>query len=145
MAECRACGKFFPDKQGKRSCSRKCKQKAYAKPITSLHKEWGVNTGTSGAIAELMVSSDLLQQGFEVFRALSPASSSDLLAFKLPIPAFRIQVRIGQIRAGKKVGISDSSLVHEDYEILAIVYPDLIVYKRSPFYMGTCPVTKEVA
>ena len=38
--------------------------------------------GTTGAIAELVVATDLLGRGYEVFRALSPSCSGDLAVLK---------------------------------------------------------------
>jgi hypothetical protein len=52
-------------------------------------------TGTLGALSELLASTDLLAQGFEVFRALSPACSCDLIACRGGL-TLRIEVRTGQ-------------------------------------------------
>ena len=62
-------------------CSDKCKNKHYNRTtgrITGL----GLATGTVGAIGELLVSVDLLKKGYEVYRALSPACSGDLIIEK---------------------------------------------------------------
>lgn len=45
-------------------------------------RDSNVDQASTGAIAELMVSADLMSMGFEVFRALSPSSSCDLIAIK---------------------------------------------------------------
>lgn len=59
-------------------CSDKCRVKN-----GGLHSILeGVNSGTVGAIGELMAASDLLKKGYEVYRALSPASRADLIAIK---------------------------------------------------------------
>lgn len=52
----------------------------------------GVNPGKTGAIVELAVAVDLLRRGFDVFRALSPSCSCDLVALK-PGLVLRIEVR----------------------------------------------------
>ncbi len=49
---------------------------------------------TMGTISELIVASDLMLRGYEVFRALSPASSCDLLAMGSD-GILRIEVRTG--------------------------------------------------
>lgn len=41
-----------------------------------------ISSSTVGAVGELRVAADLLTKGFEVFRALSPTCSCDLLAMK---------------------------------------------------------------
>ncbi len=51
-------------------------------------------TGTIGAIGELAAGADLLRRGYEVFRALSPACSCDLIALR-DGRLLRIEVRTG--------------------------------------------------
>src|SRR6266536_2821533 len=41
-----------------------------------------INTGTTGAMGEILVTYDLMQRGYEVFRSISPTGSCDLLAMK---------------------------------------------------------------
>ena len=80
-----------------------------------------LSTGTSGAVAELEVSADLLLRGFEVFRALSPSCSCDLIA-QTSSHSFRIQVRTGYVRASDGeycASIDEQDSCHAD--ILAIV------------------------
>lgn len=45
-------------------------------------RKFGLSNGKVGAISELMVSVDLMKKGFEVYRAVSIHSSSDLVAIK---------------------------------------------------------------
>jgi hypothetical protein len=52
----------------------------------------GLPSGTTGAISELLVSSDLLRRGYAVFRALSPSCSCDLAILKGG-RLFRVEVR----------------------------------------------------
>ena len=54
----------------------------------------GLPTSTVGAIAELKVAIDLMQKGYEVFRALSPASSCDIAVLKNG-KLIRVEVRTG--------------------------------------------------
>lgn len=60
-------------------CSGKCRK--------AHHLDWESNgfdlsPGTTGAIGELTVALDLMKKGYEVHRAMSPCSSSDLIAIK---------------------------------------------------------------
>jgi len=53
-----------------------------------------VSKATTGAVSELVVAADLLRKGYEVFRAMSPACSCDLLINKNGSMK-RIEVRSG--------------------------------------------------
>ena len=81
---CGECSKkmiMTPGVWNKKYCSNHCSGKAYRR-ITGFGFSYGLATGTVGAIAELMVSIDLMKKGYEVFRALSQACSCDVLAKK---------------------------------------------------------------
>jgi hypothetical protein len=69
----------------------KCRGVAYSLSSTDIP----CNTGTVGAIAELVVSVDLMKMGYEVYRALSPASSCDILALKENF-SLKFEVRTGR-------------------------------------------------
>lgn len=56
-----------------------------------------MNTGTAGAFAELIVAASLMEKGYAVFRALSPSSPCDLIAYKDPQRLIRIEVRTGKL------------------------------------------------
>jgi len=79
---CLGCGRQFDSSIPKKVyCHHSCfiKSRRQSNPNDS-----GVNSSTStiGAIAELIVSSDLLANGWAVFRALSPSCFCDLIAVK---------------------------------------------------------------
>jgi len=61
---------------------------------------YGMNSSTSGAFSEFIVCVDLMKRGYEVFRAVSPANSCDLIALK-PGAMKRIEVRTGNYSKGK--------------------------------------------
>lgn len=65
-----------------------------------------LSTGTIGAMAELIVGADLMRKGFEVFRAMSPSSYSDLIAIKNGT-IHKVEVRTGNyfIRSDGTVSI----------------------------------------
>ena len=62
-------------------CSDECRDRFRTRNNAPLSKTFpdGLCAGTKGAIGELIVSSDLLLKGIEVFRALSPSCSCDLV------------------------------------------------------------------
>lgn len=76
---CLTCNKSIKDGPiNKKYCNSVCYRTE--KGTCGAYK--GLSTGTVGAIAEIKVSSDLMIRGFEVYRAMSPASSCDVLATK---------------------------------------------------------------
>lgn len=81
-----------------------------------------LSSGTVGAVSELLTCVDLLQRGFEVFRAVSPACSCDLAILK-DGRLLRVEVRTGAVYE-KQDGTVGHYLVRPDKEksdILAIV------------------------
>lgn len=88
------------------------------------------STGVTGAISELLVAGDLMQKGFEVFRALSPASSCDLMAYKDHC-FLRVEVRTGRRQKSGKVGFAMKAVDMGRHDILALYVPeeDLIIYR----------------
>lgn len=64
-------------------CSNVCRKKffstLYGRKVLGGGK---IPTGTVGAIAEMIVSSDLMIKGYDVFRSLSPSCYCDLIAIK---------------------------------------------------------------
>ena len=101
--KCLRCGKDFEPLSVKQVfCSENCRElywhnrRKSAKWIKDNH----LSAGTVGAIAELMVSVALMRKGFEVFRALSPSCSCDLLATKEG-KAYKVEVRTGYYLAAK--------------------------------------------
>ncbi|MGE3341481.1 MAG: group I intron-associated PD-(D/E)XK endonuclease [Candidatus Altimarinota bacterium] len=90
-----------------------------------------------GCISEYAVASDLLQRGFEVFKALSPAASCDLIVMK-DGKYFRIEVKTGTKKGdgvywnAPRAGLSDILGVY----ILAtkeVLYPD-----KKPWDLVRC-------
>jgi Holliday junction resolvase len=66
---CRHCGKYFVKEINIDFCSWRCKNNQK-------------NKGNIGAMSELMIAADLINKHYEVFRALSPATSTDLIIRK---------------------------------------------------------------
>ncbi len=81
-------GEYVPKSQSQKWCSKKCRtefnfnvQSDIADPLVKANGV-DLSTGTTGAVAELMVSADLMRHGWNVFRALSPHCFCDLVASK---------------------------------------------------------------
>lgn len=100
--ECDVCRKKFSSHtlQAK-YCSRECRairSNEYYKRQTFTK----LPSGTVGALAELLVSHDLLNKGYSVFRSLSPSCYCDLIAVKNG-KAWEIEVRTGYMSRTKKL------------------------------------------
>ena len=71
----------------------------------SKHNLNGLNTGTVGAIAELVISAELMRNGYEVYRALSSHCRCDILAVKNGV-VNEIEIRSGLYYNRKDGGIT---------------------------------------
>lgn len=90
--------RLIDDEEARRKV-RIAKVKAYIKPAKASNymEALKLNPATVGAAAELVVAIDLIRQGYETYRALSPASGADLVAFK-DGDLIRLEVRTGYYR-----------------------------------------------
>ncbi len=86
-------------------------------PITRT-RETG-SQSTIGTIAELVASADLMNRGFEVFRALSPNASCDLIA-KMGPTSLRIEVKATVVADGKIRSRSANKSAPVDHVALVI-------------------------
>mgnify|MGYP001607408067 CR=1 FL=1 len=82
-------------RKGQVYCRTRCSQVALARK-KRYTGSYGISLsrGTRGAVSELRVAVDLLERGYEVFRAVSQACSSDLIALSSG-QILRIEVRTG--------------------------------------------------
>lgn len=119
--KCVECGNGFKGTLKQNRCSKACvlENEKYIKPYP------GLPTGTVGAIQELRVSIDLMANGYEVFRAISPSCSCDLLALKNG-KMFDVEVRTGYERKNGWVGCPNQGIRAKH---LVIALPDRLVYK----------------
>ena len=85
-----------------------------------------VTSPTRGAISELRVATDLLEKGFEVFRAISPACSCDLAVLKNS-HLYRIEVRTGYRIPSGKIMYSKPQASKSD--VCAVVLSEEIIYQ----------------
>lgn len=125
----RRCGKEFEtNKAHQIFCNRKCRiTDNYLRQERELIPAC---PATVGAISELIASTDLLRNGYSVFRALSPACTSDLVAFRNARNdvVYRIQVVTGYKTHLGRI-FSSKSDKHKDYDILAIVVGGNVTYR----------------
>lgn len=127
MKNCKNCKKCFTSRNKTQIyCSRNCNSffNAYEKEFCNI------TTGTIGAIQELRVSIDLLSRGFEVYRALSPSSSSDLIA-KKDNQEFSIEVRTGYVSRNGKIIVPTRNMRSKIFAV--VVSKDRIVYSPEIF------------
>ena len=118
--QCANCGQPYYASMNRRLC-RSCRKR-----VVSNSTYPGISTGTVGAIGELRVSTDLLARGYEVFRAVSPSCSCDLIARKGG-RALRIEVRTAHgSPENLKVPSKLKDVGRQDH--FAAVLPDQIVY-----------------
>jgi hypothetical protein len=113
-------------KRGAVFCSRRCRSRREYREHRSCNPRPAIATSTSGAIAELVVSADLMAKEYAVFRAVSPACACDLVVIAGGV-SYRVEVRTGERRTAngrtyfpwskKDVGRSDVLAVVVDGEI----------------------------
>jgi hypothetical protein len=129
--ECPVCkNNFSTNRLDKKYCSKPCQDKAKDDRCI-LQPAYDINntsTNTTGAISELEVSADLLKKGYEVFRAVSPSCSCDLIAHKNG-KLLKIEVRTGSINVVTKTKLVNRSNFRAD--ILAAVYSSGVEYDPS--------------
>jgi len=95
---CVICREDFDHSQGNtKTCSLECRRERAAK-ITGRYSDRSISTPTVGAMSEMVVSVELMEKGYAVFRSLSPACVCDLVIISskqkdwFPI---RVEVRTG--------------------------------------------------
>ena len=138
-ALCQFCEKPLPVplRKGSIFCSKVCSAaKANAKyreenPYNQAHQSLlSLPSSTVGAIAELVVGIDLMSKGYDVFRAISPACSCDIVALS-GNTSRRIEVRTGHRLANGKLLFSKTAKDQGRQDLFAVVVhgsPTEIVY-----------------
>lgn len=138
---CRNCGKTFLGlRKGLVFCTPTCRS-LYKKHNIRQHGDYcipgTIHTGTVGRISELLVATDLLMKGYEVFEAVSPCAGCDLIAIKEK-KIYRIEVRTGRKNAGDgKITYSKGRRDLGKQDTFAIVVsPQKIIYDPPVFERG---------
>jgi hypothetical protein len=122
---CAYCGGALPVERrrgrGRKFCNDDCRAAALDPP-----RLVNLAPGEVGAVAELLVSADLLARGYEVFRAVSQNCSCDLVIHRAG-RLWRVEVKTGQNRPGAAVYAPRGNPNH--YNLLAVViWPGAIIY-----------------
>lgn len=125
---CEECGTaFYAQYRRKRFCSTKCSRKKYYHlnytPSTQEH----LGRSTVGTISELRVAVDLLEKGYEVFRALSQHASCDLAILK-DNKLLRVEVRTGRPSKNRKSPFWPKTK-KERSDVFAVVLESIIIYQ----------------
>lgn len=134
------CGKFISEQQQRhhaKYCSRDCLAEAqsqrYHKAQKLKYHEDSIPTSAShatiGVISELRVTMDLLKRGYEVYKALNPSCTYGDLTVLRDHKLLRIEVRTAHRTATGK--IYNYMSTKKDYDILALVLPDEIIYEPA--------------
>jgi len=127
---CEECGTEFPGRNlAQRFCRRICSRAYHRKRhgVESVGALHNLPKGTVGALNELRAAADLMQRGFHVFRALSPACPADLVAMK---DGKCLLVEVKTATRGLNGRVRSMSPGHP-YDVLAKVLPDGIIYEPS--------------
>lgn len=101
-------------------CSNKCAKEFYLQECRTETDAPLSHRSNFGAAVELLISSDLLFRGFEVFRALSPTCSCDLIAMK-DHNIVRIEVRSAKEAKSGSINFATQRLSKDRSDIIAIV------------------------
>lgn len=87
--------------------------------------EVDISPGSKGDLSELLVCIDLMKKGYEVYRAVSPASYCDLLAIKGE-EIKKIEVRTGfyyeSVKGDKRLQYPKKRT--ENKEVIVVTYSD---------------------
>jgi hypothetical protein len=133
---CRHCGKqILPRGKAKLVyCSIECERECMRIVTQATYKsrsntaETRLNTCQTGARSELCATCDLMSKGYEVFRALSPSSSCDLVIIKNG-GMRRVEVRTAIVgRAPDEISFSTTAKDRGRQDIFAGVVGDQVFY-----------------
>lgn len=129
LRACHFCGKEFMlrNKHKRIFCSKECSKKCYIEKFGLKSIYPNLPTGTVGTMSELIVFTDLLKKGFEVFRALSPSCSCDLAILK-DKQLIRVEVTSGYKRL-KDNGLSYPKKDSLKFDLLAVVVGNEVYYQ----------------
>ena len=127
---CKQCGKELPSNRW-RFCSDECYRLFTKAKYEALNPRFGRTSATTGAISELRVSVDLMQRGYDVFRALSPSCPCDLAVLKNG-KLLRIEVRTCRVtNSGTVHRVKSSGDNLENIDVYAWVFSQGITYEPS--------------
>ncbi|HEC67005.1 MAG TPA: hypothetical protein ENI23_17145 [bacterium] len=135
---CRECGKEFDGNKGRVYCDQFCNAAYRRKQYNPRAKTKHLNAGTTGAIAELAVCQHLMMKGYEVHRAVSQASNSDLIGIKNNV-VYRFEVRTGSYLKNGKVWCPKQNIKAEN--LIVFIFSDHSFHYSPeefvPAYLGS--------
>jgi hypothetical protein len=99
----------------------------YKKSYLAFHS--ALSASSIGAVSEMLVCVDLSREGFEVFRAVSPAATCDLLALK-DGRTYRIEVKTARRNRRCRWQYDRKRLNPDRYDVLVLVEPDGLIHYR---------------
>lgn len=128
---CSFCGsRFWTARTQQRFCSDGCQREdqlirnrrvSPAGPVVAKH--------AVGAASELVVAADLLRRGYQVFRAVSGSSRTDLVAYKDDSDRpLKIEVKRGSVVQAGYVRYSKNTPVGR-YDVLAVATDSAVLYE----------------
>lgn len=121
MEYCLECNNEIPKERQRRhakTCSRECAVERQYTTGKELCRPYNLSTGKIGAVQELSVAADLLLRGYDVFRAVSPSSSCDIVILHKK-KLYRVEVKTGHYgRSGELYYPKGDS---SKYDFLAVV------------------------
>lgn len=133
---CRMCWQtvtFTSKRHGRLFCSKACGENWRKEEWRKRNPSLGLSASTTGAISELFVAVDLLQRGYDVFRAVSPSSICDLAIVK-DQKLLRVEVKTGYSTASGKLQYSaGTGIDRSKFDILAVVRKGEVIYDPPEF------------
>ena len=96
-----------------------------------------IPSSTIGAACELLAATHLMLQGYEVFRALSPACSCDLTALKNSL-VYRFEVR-SAVRNQNGIAFSKENIRAENLILVFRHENRISLLPETPFPIGVGP------
>ena len=124
---CKKCGNPISQKRrrnGAKFCTQRCAEDMQRDSYRAANPKHGIVPGALGAISELIVATDLMRRGFEVFRPLSPCCPCDLAFLRKDGTLTRVEVRTGRDTPTGKVSLATLPKDSDRYELLAVVVAD---------------------
>lgn len=134
-SECEMCHReipFLQRKSNRRYCSSGCRTAMEGLKYRHLNP-LSLNSSHMGAIAELLVAADLLNKGYEVFRALSSGCSCDIAVLKSG-KLLRIEVKTRRRTSSGNVSTAPTTHQVGKHDVMAIYVPGEpeIIYTGLP-------------
>ena len=124
---CRICKKEIAKNKPSNTvyCSNVCAIKA----AHNRNEYWSASRKADrGAMSELVAAADLLEQGFEVYRNVSPQGSADLIIRRKDV-LLSVEVRTAQ--KDIKTGHVHCTRKNLRSDILALVFKDVVLYEPN--------------